>query len=560
MLEECHNHFHRRFKVETESARTTRGSITKPEERKCPARLQPWPEFNDPQPVAFQAAYNQLHPADHEARRVFKSVTTIKELGGDLAGRTIASEEDLKAFQNRFVDPFVAKICTALGSDVSFANTSHALRPIPDIDVEARKALQSTDGPRPVPKPVNADQFWVPMDVDGGTKLLLVVELKAPHKLTEKALGAVLGESGTIDVIQVRDSHEIPIEDDPKFFHYARRLFAAGVTQAYDYMLDIGCVYGCLVTGKAMVFLKVGEEDTTVLYYHFAQPILKVTVDDCWGFQHSKTSIAQLATFCLMARDSTPQTQDWIRAADDAAPVWEVNYDKVYKETPKKRRDLLKKLDDKDHSYPGSKVLDSNRSPIQTRKGKQQQSCKPATTDTTNSRQDSDDGQQDGSSNSAPPKGPATSKVTSHAQQGKKPSHKTSSVGKQQQRPYCTQSCLLGLVQRYAIDEACPNASLHPRWKQGNSHSLTKGKLGQLLREQLARTMDQDCENLRLQGARGMLFKLSLASHGYTFVGKATIDCFIPDLLHEGRVYQRLRKFQGHLIPIYLGNIDLDIP
>ncbi|KAL8707929.1 MAG: hypothetical protein Q9225_007683 [Loekoesia sp. 1 TL-2023] len=566
MLEECHNHFHRRFKVETESARTTRGSITKPEGRKCPAILQPWLEFNNLQSVAFQAARNQLHPASHEARRVFKSVTTIKELGEDLAGRTIASEEDLKAFQNRFVDPFIANICTALGSDVSFANTSHVLRPSPDNDFEARQALQSIDNPRPAPKPVNADQFCVHVDVGGGTKLLLVVELKAPHKLTEKSLRAVLGESGTIDVIQVRDAHEIPIEDDPKFLHHARRLVAAAATQAYDYMLDIGCLYGCIVTGEAMVFLKIGEEDTTVLYYHFAEPILEVTVNDGQSFQHSKTSIAQLATFCLMARDFIPQSQDWIRAANDAAPVWEVNYDRVYEETPQRRRDLLKKLDGKDRSYPGSKVFDSNRSPIQTRKIKQQQSCKPATTDAARSSQDSDDGRQDGPDCSAPPKGLTTSKETSHAQQGKKPSHKTSSAGKQQQqqqqhqRPYCTQSCLLGLVQRYEIDEACPNASLHPRGKQGNSHSLTKGKLGELLREQLARTMDQDCENLRLQGARGMLFKLSLASHGYTFVGKATIDYFIPELSHEGRVYQRLRKLQGHLIPVYLGNIDLDIP
>lgn len=92
------------------------------------------------------------------------------------------------------------------------------------------------------------------------------------------------------------------------------------------------------------------------------------------------------------------------------------------------------------------------------------------------------------------------------------------------------------------MDEACPNASLYPRGKQGRSHFLTKGKLCKLLREQLARTMSQDCENLRLNGARGILFKLSLVSHGYTFIGKVTIEYWIPELTYEGRVYYRLRK------------------
>lgn len=57
--------------------------------------------------MPFGAYYYQLRPADQETRRVFKSVTAMRELGGDLAGRKNASEEDLKTFQNQFVDTLV---------------------------------------------------------------------------------------------------------------------------------------------------------------------------------------------------------------------------------------------------------------------------------------------------------------------------------------------------------------------------------------------------------------------------------------------------------------------
>ncbi|KAI4118003.1 MAG: hypothetical protein LQ338_007475 [Usnochroma carphineum] len=63
--------------------------------------------------------------------------------------------------------------------------------------------------------------------------------------------------------------------------------------------------------------------------------------------------------------------------------------------------------------------------------------------------------------------------------------------------------------------------------------------------------------DLQKQGCTGRLFKLVLASHGYTFVGKGTIKLYIPDSKNEGRVYNRLKDRQGRNIPVHLGNIDL---
>lgn len=100
------------------------------------------------------------------------------------------------------------------------------------------------------------------------------------------------------------------------------------------------------------------------------------------------------------------------------------------------------------------------------------------------------------------------------------------------------------MIKHYPIDEACPNARLHPRGEGGNLHALTNHKLCELIRQQLARTMNYDIEDLGLRGARGMVLKLLLASHGYTFIGKATIDFYIPELTHEERVYHPLLPFK----------------
>ena len=56
---------------------------------------------------------------------------------------------------------------------------------------------------------------------------------------------------------------------------------------------------------------------------------------------------------------------------------------------------------------------------------------------------------------------------------------------------------------------------------------------------QLAWNQDQDCEPLKRygkHGARGTLFKLTLARYRYTFVDKGMVSEDVPYLLHEGKV------------------------
>jgi len=122
---------------------------------------------------------------------------------------------------------------------------------------------------------------------------------------------------------------------------------------------------------------------------------------------------------------------------------------------------------------------------------------------------------------------------------------------------YCTQGCLLGLVRGNDLDENCPNVSLHRQGEDGVGHAIDVQTFARLIQAQLQENLDQDCEPLGIQGARGALFKVTLAAYGYTVVGKGTVKAFMPDLLHEGKIYQRLARLQGTAVPVYLGNIDL---
>ncbi len=59
-------------------------------------------------------------------------------------------------------------------------------------------------------------------------------------------------------------------------------------------------------------------------------------------------------------------------------------------------------------------------------------------------------------------------------------------------------------------------------------------------------------ESMERGGSAGALFKATLASHGYTFVGKGTVEPLVPAVFHEGRLYQHMAPLQGAAIPVHL--------
>ncbi|KAL8747389.1 MAG: hypothetical protein Q9190_000735 [Brigantiaea leucoxantha] len=563
LLEQCHEQLFKRFAVQPDPSKTTTGGITSPVGRPCPKVLRPWTDFPHQQLNAFDNVYSRLHPPDGDAARLFNSLTYIKESGQELEHMLIGSEEGLRFFQYRAVEVFVAKILTSLGPPVQFDHNKHTL----GDQYEIQQRRQQLHHRREIPTRVNPDQLCVYKMEDGATELLLVVEYKAPHKITKECFRAALNGVRDLNMLKVRDQDRIPINARKNFIYKARQLVAAAATQTYQYMLETGCEYSCIATGESIVFLRIEEEDTNTLYYHLAEPALEVSHDTKSGFPHPKTAIGQLLSFCIMASQSSRRNEEWRRAALRDANVWEVDYEKILQKTPKALRELLDYLDEKtfkeDLAFKGRKIVSTKNSPYNLRKRRQQRlqhGCSAPMETVLKDREDSHDRSGESPDEAETPSKPSIRLPTRSKVKKQQPQAGYGTTGKQQDRQYCTQACILGLVHRRPIDRKCPNAELHPQNAKENTHSLSKLKLCYLIRQQLAKTMDEDCVDLRLLGARGMLFQLTLASHGYTFVGKGTIDVFISDLKHEGQMYHRLQKLQGKQIPVYLGNIDLDVP
>jgi len=286
-------------------------------------------------------------------------------------------------------------------------------------------------------------------------------------------------------------------QDTMAHFEYrAERLVAAVVTQTFSYMVENGLSYSYVTTGEAFVFLHVRLDDPTILYYHVAEPNGDVeTRTTLWGSSFH-TAVNQVLTFCLMALKS-----GW-RDRKERNQEWR-----------KSATQCLKTWDQTVCSHGvGGEPGDTNT----LSKSRYRETCK-------------------GSASS----GPGWSQTKSQAQN------------------YCTQTCLLGLAQGDVLDRSCPNVLLHRVGGDDIRHAINREDFGRLVREQLGQNMDQGCEAMGKQGARGVLFKMTLASHGYTFVGKGTVPVFVRDLQHEGRIYQKLKRVQGVSVPVYLGNIDL---
>ncbi|KAL9011550.1 MAG: hypothetical protein Q9173_003613 [Seirophora scorigena] len=565
LLEACYTDLDTTFQVETDPSKSTKGGITSIVGRLCPRTLQKWHEFPSLQTHSFGRAYQKLHPANSDPRRLFGSLNHIKELGMRLRDRKIASEGDLRRFHERAVEDFVVDILTSLTFPIRFDNHPHTLGQGP-AQTPGRKQNHH----------LNADQLCVYKGEDGEGELLLVLEYKAPHKLTNDFLRAALKTSQPIDVIAIKDGLTILPDDEPQlvFLHKARKMVAAAATQAYDYMLTGDCEYSAIVTGGAIVFLWISEDNPATLHYHLAEPHLEVgkyaeEEDFPDGFPHPSTAIAQLLSLCLMAFKAKKRGKDWQRKAIHSAAKWVINDHEMDYETPEQLRHLWAEMDRQDLSFQGDDIRPDHRSLYELRKKKKKkqnagQRCHTAPQTYQDSSEGADDDSSDDSNHWETPTKPPAAKASKAAPQQKQvPPQKQSealsgSANEEQRHAYCTQACLLGLVRRLPMDVNCPNVKLHPR--KGKTHALTALKLRELLRHQLNRNMDDDCVDLRLQGARGMLFQLTLTSYGYTFVGKGTIDIYIPDLQHEYRVYRRLHHLQGRSIPVCLGSIDLDIP
>lgn len=112
------------------------------------------------------------------------------------------------------------------------------------------------------------------------------------------------------------------------------------------------------------------------------------------------------------------------------------------------------------------------------------------------------------------------------------------------------------MLYRDELDQACPNFLNHSTTR----HVINTKSFIKLLRYQLSKTVNADCEVLGIHGSCGALLKVTLSLHGYTVPAKCTVPEFSEYLRHEAAVYDKLRPIQGIYIPFYLRSIDLAHP
>ncbi|KAI1411447.1 hypothetical protein F5Y13DRAFT_165727 [Hypoxylon sp. FL1857] len=355
--------------------------------------------------------------------------------------------------------------------------------------------------------------------------ILYICEYKPPHKLTRPQLRFALRPMNMIETVVNRRTVPTKQVPEARFQYFADKLTASALTQTCNYMIQCGLEYSLLTTGEAIVFLKVDWQRPSTLYFHLADPSDEVRVHERDGYYC--TAVSQYLAFSLMVFGppgaGTPiHTQEERLRAKAAADHWWVDFTDTHRSIP--TNDLASPPRTwLTATYHPSIDKAVPRSPYRLRSG----ISHGASQRTPGSR----------GSKRNPPSRPQT--------------------GGRENEDYCTQRCLLGLVKGTPLDEWCPNAALHRRVEAGKHHPISHAEFVRLTYDQLKTSLDDGVVPLYLGGARGVLFRITLLAYGYTFVGKGTIEVFIPTLQREEAVYKHLKQNQGLDIPVYLGSVDL---
>ena len=546
-LELCHKLLSKDLLVQSDRSLTTKGSITNPKGKKYPSRLRLWDDFPQQQQRYFDVAYSLLYPSDRNPPTAFASRSAIEDLGRILYRRPLASEKDLESYERFAVEEKVKDI---LGQLMSIPEAQPLLNGCKELEFEnhLNSLSENAEDVLERQKRSRIDQACVFRNIDGNRSLSFVREYKAPHKLTVEYLRAGLRHMDVREDVVQRLT--IPQESEEKLNYNADRLVASAVTQTFEYMIDNGLEYSSIATGVAEVYLRIDEDDPETVCYYLAEPRLDVGDADEFGFRYPFTAIGRLLAFTLMAMHSPQRSQAWRSEATQSLHVWNEDFEDVlHKISPEERRATPPSSVYKPPTYPvdvGSPCLTRKRalaslgevvnlsfqSTSSSSEGSGYEAHRPTAAFQTPSRHG----------------GPAKRKRTST--QG--------TAGRNESRQFCTHKCLLGLKRGQRLDPACPNVEQHRRRCEDRFHHLDLRSFNQLLHLQLVADMDCNCQPLGKQGARGALFKVTLSSHGYTFVAKGTVEAFVVDLRHEGSIYDWLQSLQGSAIPVYLGNIDLE--
>jgi len=585
-LDACHTHLQANLTVQRDSTLSTQGDPSNAVNKVRPERIHQWEDFADQQEQVWSTLVN----SDFMLERHFTLISTLREIGESIRRQMMSSELDLHHFERLAVGDPVSRIIERLYDNpalrdkfnlkgsVKFENHSNTLSPDRDVAedmsqiqlsrpsrrrsprfLERQKSTEIEEqsaGAPPIaaiqnadakPARPNADQFCVyNISVDTSTAgpriPVFIIEYKPPHKLTLGHIYGGLDDMCLDDVVSLKDT------DGPK--ERCRRLVAAVITQAFSYMIQAGLQFGCVRSGEASIFLRVPDDPSTV---HYFLSVPKGDVGESTGWRSAEdshnrlhlTAVGQMVAFTLQALQTTPRAHRWRSDALSRLPRWEIVYEDLLRDIPVKEAPSSEYRPPRETSF-------LRASPIRLRHHAQ----RPAPTCQTEaaSRYDSESDDCDPETPSRRLRPPSSLGRAAVAKSGSSTSR--SKAGSATDQRYCSQQCLLGLLNGDTLDRDCPNVREHGR----DHHQLDQQSFLLLLQRQLQQTMDENFAPIGSPGSRGVPFMVKLKSHGYTLAAKCTPSYFAKFLRYETTVYSRLRPIQGIHIPVHLGMIELPQP
>lgn len=584
-LNACHEHLFLGLTIQKDKKSSTKGDPANADRKLRPNRIREWTSFPDEQ----MTIWRDLMDEDFVTERHFTPLLALRESGKEISKRMHGSELDIGYFQRETVESRVSSVIEELhanrhlrrtfnlNGNVTFENHANTLTDESRIVTNMNSSSLEHEGPRrsarlasrsqdtsrstsrmrrqttAQPRRSPADQFCVYNRGPDVKVPSFLIEYKAPHKLSLAHIKAGLQDM-ELDRIVRYQKDETP-ED------ICRRVVAAVITQLSHYMYEGGNEYGCVVTGEAFIFLRVPYDNPSTVLYYLSVPQEDVGNTTGWAGDVNGdnrlhlTAVGQLLAFTLRALRTSPRDVTWRNWAMGQLETWEMVYD-----------DLLEEIEEKDisasnYKSPRSRTNYCRQSPVKTRsKPAMVITCQPPQ----GSLSDHEDNADDRWDPPSPSRGPRDSRLsqrqTTAATARNSTTSQYSAASEGKSRRYCTQRCLRGLRWRGLLDKQCPNVTEHGV----DRHRLNVKMLLNLLDGQLSNdsgpNMELGCESLHVHGTRGALFKITLWSHGYTFVGKGVPIDFIEGAKREEMMYSHLGAIQGQFVPIVFGDLNLRRP
>ena len=571
--------------------------FTKATGRRYPTVLCHWGEFRRLHQIAFKHVSNQLARPEAEAfeSREFYQ-TTAKHI---VENCPLKDEAAVVAYQQRTVEEAVIDAWGRVGNGkIGFKSSED--HPLHNINDRVRQ--MNTGSVQPITPTKRRYDRVCYITTSQGSRDLFVIGYKAADKLTPEVVMQGLRNMDGMEVAKIKERVTVSKEKGRRKEEMAEEAIVVVVTQTFDYMVEQGLSFGYVDGGNAFIFLFMYPGKTDTLYYEKVIPEAASTTSSDPDERLRLTSVGLVTAFAQMALDWKPWSTNMRSKARQELPIWDSDDAQTLAnltESPDRPSNDSSEFEESDdETFPDTSPA-KTRAKAKARKDRT--GCQKGDSAPSRLRKDDDSSGEEGRTHAEIAK-------SAVIQSASRPGARTEAKNKKDQsnnrgqkraaadilqrcgdlqadtarldRPYCTQACLLGLIRGHVLDQKCPNVQAHRKGARNYSQNTTNGRykrlqqdnkwhtldqptLARLVDEQLQRPeRDDDCGFVSLDraGWAGALFRLELLSHGYTFVGKGTVQPLVPVLHIEADMYKRMDALQGKAIPVYLGNVDLTLP